>query len=160
MKCCGGKTHFGWDKVNVYSPTVTLCFKRGRGSCKNCPVVTWMSANLGMHIWLRYFLHFFSTRKNNIFQNTSNPTERSVTQSYCLENQTNVHVYDFHFVTDGIYLCERESGTQWVKLSPNKCLIMFLFPLPQKAPKCSTLVETDTHTGPHRVCAEWYMRFS
>lgn len=127
-----------------------LCLKKGRGSCKNCPVVTWMSASLGMHIWLRYFLHFLVQEKIT-FSETRPTPQRDQSQSYCLENQTNVHVYD-HFVTDGIYLYECERGTQWVKLSPNKCLIIFLFPFHKKTSKCSTLVETDTHRAPLRVC--------
>lgn len=63
----------------------------------------------------------------------------------------------FHFVIYDISAYQCQNETKWVKLSPNKCLIIFLWHSATTftTPYCWKYF---THKAPQWTCGEWYMR--
>lgn len=131
---------------SMFAHLETLCVKKGRVSCKKWRPLLYTSerklTQTNTFIHFNYFLFWIIK--------TTFPRRELSLRLTALWNQSTVQVHDFHSDIYGVPLYECETEEQRVKLSPNKCLIIFPLYFQQQL---LALVEVNAHGAPR--CVRW-----
>lgn len=127
---------------SMFTHLQLLCVKTGRESCYS----TYLTTTTTEHKLM------LTTQITHVSNNiTLHLLRRELNLSHGLQNQSAVHVHDFHSVIYGISLYECETEEQWVKLSPNKCLIIFTFLSETAITAPCWWIYADMHRAPPRA---------